>query len=632
MLDPAIVDPASLDRDRVKVLAELLGLELDEPRTDVLRAAGSCDVQACPGSGKTSLLVAKIGLLMRGWASADRGICVVSHTNIARGEIERRLPHLGAADSALRYPHFVGTVQRFVGRFLALPYLRQRGLETGPIAEVNVDNDAFRKEALRRFAAGRFGRARAYLQRRRDWEEIVGSLQYADPELGLQLALALSPETPAHRQLSALKAELAGDGYFRFGDMYAVAARAMRKEPGWRRAVAHRFPWVLIDEAQDNEENQDAVLNTVFADSVVQRFGDSNQAIYRRSNQRATPGTFPREPTIPVTSSFRLGPATAAACARMAVTSLELGGRGAQEATRPTVLLFTVTMIDRVLPVLAAEAASIGAQCVKAVALRVRGTNEAGNLPFQLSDYWPTFDPDRRVQQPSGDRLVHFVRHGQSVAPEDWHQGFHSVVLGLGQLFGGRKGTMLRRLKDALRDCANESKDRLRHLVLHLLVCKCCEEEWPNTAELVRETAPGWFSRRETEGRRAFQDRIEEADRFLSWDEGAANVAEAGTTIATINGVAIQLSSIHGVKGETHEATLLTESFSRVHHLKSLFHELTGRSARRRTPAADARMRAAFVAMSRARCGLYLAMCSDLLPEDAVTQLEAAGFRVLTVE
>ena len=85
------------------------------------------DLEACPGSGKTTLLVAKLAILARKWTERRRGFCVLSHTNVARREIENRLGNTAAGQRLLGYPHFIGTIHSFVNEFLALPWLRSQG-------------------------------------------------------------------------------------------------------------------------------------------------------------------------------------------------------------------------------------------------------------------------------------------------------------------------------------------------------------------------------------------------------------------------------------------------------------------------------------------------------------------------
>ncbi len=112
---------------------------------EFLARIDSCDVQAAPGNGKTTLLVAKLALLSRTWTSRRQGVCVISHTNAARKEVEKRLSDHPRAAAFLAYPHFIGTVTAFVDQFIALPYLRGLGW---PIRR--IDDDVFAAVAMAR--------------------------------------------------------------------------------------------------------------------------------------------------------------------------------------------------------------------------------------------------------------------------------------------------------------------------------------------------------------------------------------------------------------------------------------------------------------------------------------------------
>jgi DNA helicase II / ATP-dependent DNA helicase PcrA len=96
---------------------------LDGPRRTFLTARNTLDVSACPGSGKTTLVVAKLAILARKWTHRTKGICVLSHTNVAREEIQHRLGSTVVGQRLLNYPHFIDTIHGFVNRFLALPWL-----------------------------------------------------------------------------------------------------------------------------------------------------------------------------------------------------------------------------------------------------------------------------------------------------------------------------------------------------------------------------------------------------------------------------------------------------------------------------------------------------------------------------
>jgi DNA helicase-2/ATP-dependent DNA helicase PcrA len=83
--------PPVTDADIEWVSALMSLRDLDERRREFLKRLDTLDVAACPGSGKTTLVVAKLAILGRHWRSRTQGICVLSHTNAAREEIESRL-------------------------------------------------------------------------------------------------------------------------------------------------------------------------------------------------------------------------------------------------------------------------------------------------------------------------------------------------------------------------------------------------------------------------------------------------------------------------------------------------------------------------------------------------------------
>jgi superfamily I DNA/RNA helicase len=157
-----------ISREDIAVLAKDEQLVLDDNvRISILEAMHSIDVQACPGSGKTTLIAAKLILLAKKWRSQHRGICVLSHTNVAKDEIIERIQRSKTkeAQALLSYPHFIGTIQEFVHRFLALPYIRSNSA-----CNITVDNDEYAKQAMKLLSREQFGWLRGTLNCLRDIE------------------------------------------------------------------------------------------------------------------------------------------------------------------------------------------------------------------------------------------------------------------------------------------------------------------------------------------------------------------------------------------------------------------------------------------------------------------------------
>lgn len=99
----------------------------DEQRV-FLKCLDTCSLQAYAGTGKTNALVGKLHILAQKnvWQNG-RGICVVSHTNVAVDEIKKYVAK--HYPSIMEYPNFIGTIQEFVNKFLFSPYLATQGLQ-----------------------------------------------------------------------------------------------------------------------------------------------------------------------------------------------------------------------------------------------------------------------------------------------------------------------------------------------------------------------------------------------------------------------------------------------------------------------------------------------------------------------
>ena len=86
-------------------------------RRKIIDCWDNANIIACPGSGKTTVLLVKLLLLSQRMPFEDgSGICVLTHTNVAIDEIKNRLGN--KADILFKYPNFFGTIQSFVGQFL----------------------------------------------------------------------------------------------------------------------------------------------------------------------------------------------------------------------------------------------------------------------------------------------------------------------------------------------------------------------------------------------------------------------------------------------------------------------------------------------------------------------------------
>lgn len=422
---PDLTDEVVADLER-----QLPGCRFDDQnQRTFLASAESRDVQAAPGNGKTTLLVAKLILLSQTWTSTTSGVCVISHTNAAREEIETKLAKHPTASAFLKHPHFVGTVTAFVDRFLAIPYLRGLGW---PI--LRIDDDVFEAAALARMGSKQGLVIAAQMQGgalRRSVETWVKLMEFAPdftlPNQGPLTRIKVrhrhrqhGPNTNAGAALEELKAELTKEGLYRYSDMTALATRALNESPNLIGLVRRRFPLVILDEAQDTNGEQLTLLNRLFQQGVAyQRLGDQNQTLYEDDDLGAADYWTAGAGAIPLDPSRRFGTDIATFASRLTVRApQDIVGRE-DRPSRRSLLLFDEQSIGQVLPSYCDEVRQHWADDFNP-RLDIRGVasrhNTAANIgawrPRTLTDYCSTYRHGRERQN-SPDTLCGVMRHAK---------------------------------------------------------------------------------------------------------------------------------------------------------------------------------------------------------------------------
>jgi len=126
-----------IEEKDINIIEKILlpkGCHFSDEGKNVIRCMESREILACPGSGKTTLLMAKLYLLSKSMPfENNRGICVLSHTNVAVDEIKSKLGD--SIKIILSYPNYVGTIQSFVDKYVVFPYLTH--FTTGSIEVVD---------------------------------------------------------------------------------------------------------------------------------------------------------------------------------------------------------------------------------------------------------------------------------------------------------------------------------------------------------------------------------------------------------------------------------------------------------------------------------------------------------------
>ena len=251
--------------------ASLTGLNAEQ-REAVLHEKGPLLVLAGAGSGKTRVITHRLARLVE--AGADpRTIVAVTFTNKAAGEMRERAERLigGAARLA-----FVGTFHSWALRLLR----RQTAAANLPLRFAIADSSdqlALVKEAMGELqisdqvlppgaVRSRISQAKNALVSAQRFEAIQGDFA------GERIA----------RVYLLYEKKLAAAGALDFDDLIVRAVRLLEARPDVLSAERRRGRHLLIDEYQDTNTSQDALVKLLGegADSLC-AVGDEDQSIYR---------------------------------------------------------------------------------------------------------------------------------------------------------------------------------------------------------------------------------------------------------------------------------------------------------------------------------------------------------------
>jgi DNA helicase II / ATP-dependent DNA helicase PcrA len=547
-----------------------------------LASTNSCDVQAAPGHGKTTLLVAKLALLSRCWNSRAQGVCVISHTNAAREEVEKKLAKHPAASAFLSYPHFIGTVTAFIDRYIALPYLRGLGWSVH-----RIDDEVFAAAARAKWqskqALVNYARINNGTNRRAIEEEFVSKLSLS-PDFECDIGITPQrlcvrhrhrqpgPTSPSGIALEELKAELVNDGYYRFCDLTTLAIQAVRKCPAVVERLRKRFPFVFLDEAQDTNGEQLTLLNDLFGEDVAyQRLGDQNQTLYKDEDLTLDDYWRASDATIPLNESRRFGTDIAGFASRLTVRAQQQITGLPGVPSRRTLILFCPDTIGAVLPAYVAEvrihwgeAFNAGLDICAVASRHNPTTDNTGEWPKTLVDYCPVYRSGRG-RQGRPDTLCTPLRQAALL-----HQA-HAVPAEIVDLFTSGIAGLLRRQdwRNALGQAA-DGQNLWRVLAAH--------EDWfaVKVRRLLRDCiftgnapwmADQWTAFCEELTRMlGIQDTLtRSASAYLDFvAAGAAGDDAQGPqpsrTLFKCDGVSVRLGSIHSVKGKSADGLLVMET------------------------------------------------------------------------
>ncbi|KAB0443984.1 UvrD-helicase domain-containing protein [Lysinibacillus fusiformis] len=248
------------------------GLDFFDQQKKVIFTEGSANIIAGPGSGKTTVLIAKSALLIKQNTEINRGICLITHTNVAVDEIKMGLKKIGISN--IEYPNFVGTIQDFFNTFFAKKafhlVLKDKNFRV-------LDDDEYNKKFVELFE----------IYKPEKYSYSIPKFSSKNPQLQIFGDLSFritSNAKPFYKEAfeKCLKILFERGIVTNYQCLELSKWYIEKYNISLKSAIKSRFKCFLLDEAQDTSFLQYELLNMLISDTDVsfQKFGDPYQALY----------------------------------------------------------------------------------------------------------------------------------------------------------------------------------------------------------------------------------------------------------------------------------------------------------------------------------------------------------------
>lgn len=269
-------------------------MKLTREQRDAVRHDEHAVVEACPGSGKTRAIVAKLLRCVEAVRGSPRRVACITYTNAAVYEIEHRMRILGAAGDEAYFD--VSTIHSFCQNSILRHYYWRLEEYSNGYTVLPSDSEeyvGFVKEIGDKYDLDGYARQGfESLNRKPTGEPITpGSI----------------PAEAAIEFWETLEAE----GYVDFCNIVYFSYRLLADYPSIAKTLAATCANILVDEFQDTSALQVRILTLIANEGITSFFlvGDPEQSIYRFAGaERKLMFDFASElgaRTFPLSGNFR---------------------------------------------------------------------------------------------------------------------------------------------------------------------------------------------------------------------------------------------------------------------------------------------------------------------------------------
>ncbi|NOI82620.1 ATP-dependent helicase [Vibrio tubiashii] len=250
-------------------------------------------LEACPGSGKTEVISAKVAKEVKSWKKHPGGMAVLSFSNSATDELKERVSRY-LNTGITTYPHFLGTFDSFILKNIVNPLIFQilphfHGVDGD--YSIRVVEPSSPLNIKTRY---QFGKKAKYTGKGRQISLKLAANQYSIDENNKvkfdtgerSIDSILSTIAFEHWEIEDLeqtKQKMWNAGYATYSDIEQMALHILKEVDflEFQSLLAQRYPLLMVDECQDLSAEQLQILQYLADAGVKLHFvGDLHQSIY----------------------------------------------------------------------------------------------------------------------------------------------------------------------------------------------------------------------------------------------------------------------------------------------------------------------------------------------------------------
>lgn len=556
-------------------------------RRKIIDCWNNANIIACPGSGKTTVLLVKLLLISKRMPFDDgSGICVLTHTNVAIDEIKKRLGN--KADILFKYPNFFGTIQSFVDTFLAMPAFKSHPETKGCIfnrfdnASVNrLKKQAFysvgfgenSEKTLCNYLYGQANQAPASKkltgkERTEKAIELLSSLKFTLLDNIIRRpngkTFLSDVKNEKHQAIRVICFDIWRSGILSFEDAFNFANWYLEQHSILiKNIISKRFSLLFADEMQDTQQHQMEIINSVFNKDVKkQYFGDPDQAIFNgfSDEKSAWKDKIVGFERLAISDSKRFGNEIAACINPFKQVLPTITGNPEKKSLQPTILLFDKPEQAVELFVEQIHNHNLLNQEWRSTSARFNLVGSVGKAPAEkdtkltINSYVQNYSKETTKRKTNFDNLVSYFQKRpeaeiKQLGTKVYYELFINALVAMLNLVPNNqysKSKLLVELKE-------NSPEFLT--AFNLFIFNCIQQI--ETVNILPVDVKTKFINLLTQ----YNYQIPQNIPFINENQiSSIDAFTQQNNVIVEDGIEIKVGTIHSIKGETHMATLLVEN------------------------------------------------------------------------